>query len=322
MRIARLAFVFLATSVDAAKEAQVLRPDDVDIIGVTPQEGTLRFLLKAEVNCEPPIVDSSGFVAIPIETRELDERIETAANLLSISANCGRTIRAPVPSLMLKATSDADTAVLAKAKGFRTSSNGYVSSPHRLSDEVCRELLKDRRDGMALMSEALSHSHPTGRFHELFRLYERAFRTACNQLTQPLGDFLSGHPDFGYSHKEIDSWINVRGPATHADRRPTFLLEADTRPLLHRMEQAAWDVLCNKDNWRTPCSARRKLWRPSAGSTSANGIDVFLVQGHEAKISFEMLEDCGRYLIDLNGFLKAPPEGYWIPQQSGLTLPT
>ena len=133
--------------------------------------------------------------------------------------------------------------------------------------------------GISLLAEALSHSHPTGRFHEILRLFERAFRCSSSTLIKPLTEFLSNAKNQGFSEPEIKNWVvTLRHPATHADRNKDFVLEAAIRPVVHRMEQATYDVLFNKEDWRNPSSTRREIWKPISG-TSSDKMGLFIIKG-------------------------------------------
>ena len=83
------------------------------------------------------------------------------------------------------------------------------------------------------------------------RLFERAFARPAKLLTHPLAAFL--HPRFGYDEAELGKWFDeLRDPATHADARKEVLLERDVRPVIDRMERAAFDVLLNKADMARP----------------------------------------------------------------------
>jgi hypothetical protein len=171
--------------------------------------------------------------------------------------------------------------------------------------------LSDREDGVALLVEALSHDHAMGRFHEFIRLFERAFTRPAKTLTSPLNEFLS--PRFGYTAAELSRWFEeLRDPATHADARTEFLLEADVRPVIDRMEQAAFDVLLNKALWRDPSTDRRDVWAPTAGSTNPRG-GAFIVQGTTPVTYGTILDEYGAFPMDLSGVITQRP-GSWWPQ--------
>ena len=96
-------------------------------------------------------------------------------------------------------------------------------------------------------------------------MFKRAFRLGPFDLIDPLAEFLApGH--VGYTHEEVRRWIELRQPATHADRRPYFVLERDVQPVVERMIQAAYDVLFNKKICKTS-PERRSAWSPTAGTS-------------------------------------------------------
>jgi hypothetical protein len=160
---------------------------------------------------------------------------------------------------------------------------------------------------LTLLAEALAHDHPTGMFHELLRVFERAFRLTSSKLVAPLGEFLDG-ADMGYSRAEVERWLTVlRHPATHADRRAEFVLESDIRPVIPRMMQAAYDVLFNKVIWRTPSIKRRALWHPSTGTTG-DSFGIYLTRGEPLHMEVELLDEVGSYPMSLDAGLPNIPE--------------
>jgi hypothetical protein len=65
--------------------------------------------------------------------------------------------------------------------------DGKIVSPAPV--EITQDMLsdlEDRRDGVSLLAEALANSHETGRFRELARFYERAFRAPPAGIVSPL----------------------------------------------------------------------------------------------------------------------------------------
>jgi hypothetical protein len=178
-------------------------------------------------------------------------------------------------------------------------------------------LVNDRLDGLSLLAEALSHSHHTGRMHDLMRVFERAFCQTSTPLIVPLSLFLTGTPA-NFTKDEVQTWLlRIRHPATHADRRNDFLLQSDVRKVTGRMQEAAYDVLLNKTVWRSVSCDRRNVWSPSAGSSSPDG-GMFLTQGLDAKLEFQLLDDFGSFDRDMNGFFDKPlPEPWWTGEQTG-----
>ena len=89
-----------------------------------------------------------------------------------------------------------------------------------------------------------------------------------------------------------------RHPATHADRRDDFVLERGIRPVVKRMEQAAYDGLFNKESWRNSSSTRRNAWKPVCGTIDQDG-GIFLTQGHALDLTVHLVDDFASYPINL-----------------------
>lgn len=85
------------------------------------------------------------------------------------------------------------------------------------------------------------------------------------------------------------------------------------RPVIDRMEQAAFDVLLNKATWRDPSTDRRHVWTATAGTTDASG-SAFIVQGTTQVTSGTILDACGVFPVDLGGVIKQRPANWW-PQE-------
>jgi hypothetical protein len=228
----------------------------------------LSVLVIAETDLsERPVVNEDGLVIIPEgPLKRAEAMIETSANLVAVSERCKRSISSPVPAVAFLPEDEATRAWLDGTSGIFRSGSGIVSvGGFRVDSDTTLELTSDRPDGAALLAEALSHDHPTGMFHELLRVFERAFRLTSSALVTPLAEFLEG-ADMGYSQAEVERWpTELRHPATHADQRASFVLESDIRPDIPRMMQAAYEVLFNKDSWRTTSTQRREVWHPRQG---------------------------------------------------------
>jgi hypothetical protein len=213
----------------------------------------------------------------------------------------------------LLAETPEERAWLASCSGLETDFGGVNRLPQQLTlDEATLGALADRTDGVALLAEALSHAHATGRFHELIRVFERAFALGPYDLIEPLTVFLQGGR-FGFTGDEVRSWIERRQPATHADRRQEFVLEAGIRPVVARMEQAAYDVLLNKASWRNRSPERREAWHPKVGTTTPTG-DFFMTKGMALSLETQALDAFRAYPLNLaaSGVPNIPPE--WWPQ--------
>jgi hypothetical protein len=255
-----------------------------------------------------------GHVVVPDDAREAARTgLEIAANVVALSFACRRSLSSPNPYAAFEAESDDERQWLAESAGLHDGLDGVaINSVHNTLeiDPAVLNSLTDRWDGVALLSEAMAANRGTGRFIDFMRLFERAFRRPVGQLSKPLADFLD--PRFGYDEDEIDHWTTtLRGEAAHADRRATFLMDADVRPYLHRVEQAAWDVLLNKAEWRSASATRRKVWTPTAGTTTPRG-GLTAVVGSTLPIMGQLLDRWEEFPLDLENRLRTP-ETWWPP---------
>jgi len=240
--------------------------------------------------------------------------LETAANIASLGLGCRRELSSPNPYVAFEAESDEEGAWLAESTGLHGGLEGVSnqSIQHRLDLESEEQLssLRDRWDGVALLAEAITATRATGRFIDFMRLFERAFRTPAPRLTEPLVAFLD--PRFRYSTDEVRHWTTtMRGSAAHADQRKEFLIEPDVRPYLARVEQAAWDVLLNKLNWRDPSTNRRLVWSPLGGSVSPAG-DLTIAVRSTPTLVAQLTDRWEEFPLDLETRVRAPAT--WWPQ--------
>ncbi|KKM60224.1 hypothetical protein LCGC14_1544030 [marine sediment metagenome] len=268
--------------------------------------------ISEELNVTP-----ENLIIIPNDKREeIEKAIEGVVNFIVVSTRSTRTFSSPIPYILLNYENDKEKKMLEQNDGFSLEIKKIPSvSPKIEFDNNILNLLQDRLGGIALLAEALSHSHPTGRFHEILRLFERAFHCTSSRLIKPLTEFLLNAKNQGYSKPEIENWVvTLRHPATHADRKDYFVLEAGIRPVVHRMEQAAYDVLFNKKDWRIPTSARREIWKPISG-TSSDKLDLFIIKGKGTSFNFQLLDGFSSYplpLLDFSSVLpKMIPENWW-----------
>lgn len=284
---------------------------EVRVFGKADDRDTVHVILESFVQLNESLVgDEDGRILVPDAIRKkLEIALELAANTVSVALGVPRSLRSPTPCVFLRPESQADREALAKFKGISCQPGATVCSRPRIDPVILRGLLASRSDGICLMAEALAQRHASGQFHEFFRVFERAFRTDCEKLIVPLSAFLSTGL-CGYTKEEISHWVRLRGPLTHADRRPEFYMERDLRRVIARLEQAAVDVLVNKKNWRDTSPDREWRWRqPSGSSDSESG--VFVTQGQSNEVRFAILDDFGVYPRDLTVSFKTPPNGAW-----------
>ena len=317
MKLIRLATIYFNPVPEGWRSwSLTFGPVEVQTMGSWDLDGRLRLLVFAQVGLAEPLkLTHDSLVVIPEEPRKLAEQaIETTANLISVFEQCKRSISSPGPYVaLLPENPESEAWLNNNAKGISCTHRSFQDFRFRIKlDKDILDSLEDRLEGVALLAEALSHTHPMGMFHEFLRFFERAFACSSSSLATPLAQFLAGSRG-GYTQKEIREWVvELRHPATHADRRPSFVLESEIRPVIRRMKQAAYDVLFNKAKWRDSSSERRKLWVPLAG-TSSKSHDLFIVKGTAGiDLQFELLDGFYSYPLDLSAGIDVLPKGWWI----------
>jgi hypothetical protein len=286
--------------------------------------GSLKLLLVAACPLKHlPKRTRTRYVVVPeVSRRQCEFAIEAFADLIAISQKCRRSIASPFPWVAFEATTDAGQQWLSDSVGIHKLD--YVAQVASASSEVPLNAdlidgLSDRSDGTVLMAEALSQGHPSGQLHDFFRVFERAFALPARRLTQPLDAFLDDR--YGCTPAELDKWIEIRDGASHADTRKQLVLEADVRPILARVRQAAYDVLFNKRLWRNPSPDRRELWSPS-GWTAAPSGQVVMKQHSTGRLEAQLLDQFGAYPTDLEGVLTSLPPTWWAPAVTPQTTQT
>jgi hypothetical protein len=284
--------------------------------------GRLKALIYAAIPLRYfPKVTAAGEVVVPPHERADCERaVERATNMVAVAHGCSRQIASPWPCAVFVATSNAAREWLADRKGLRHGKlkTAAVRTRDRMElDPAALNQLSDRDDGVALMAEALATGHATARFHEFVRLFERGFAKPSSQLVEPLGAFLAP-TRLGYTKAELARWFaELRDPATHADVRTKIVFEVDIRPVVDRMEQAAYDVLLNKKTWRDASVDRRDLWAPNSGTTNSAG-DAFIVQHTTPITQAAILDEYGVFPMDMAAVVNPRPAQWWpqndVPQ--------
>jgi hypothetical protein len=143
------------------------------------------------------------------------------------------------------------------------------------------------------------------------RLFERAFALSPSQFEKKLSQFLQG-ADLGYDRSEVKQWVELRNPATHANdlTRDHIVLESHVRPVIARLEQAAYDVLFNKKTWAEPSRERRTQWRPDVATIAAKNA-VRITKGQGADFTVQILDPFEAFLYDPVFHLPRLPENLW-----------
>ncbi len=324
MKLGRLATVTVPTE-PRGWETRGLRIEacEVGVLFTKKGEDGLTLVVTAITDLKyRPKKTGAGKIVIPEKSRlRAEEAIEHYANLISVSRHTRRTLSSPHPAVVLIPEDDADALFLTESSGFleKVGNRGVPGATYELDIDVHIDLLVDRLDGVALVAEALCHSHATGCFHEAVRLFERAFGVSGRQLIQPLSNFLSTS-NRGYTNEEIESWIDMRDGVTHADQRNEILFEADVAWIVERVLQASYDILLNKVTWRNPSTDRREAWAPACG-TSSPDCNLFVTQGLGANLKFRLFDEFRRFPLNLNGVLTGLPEGWWTGKPGGQPHP-
>lgn len=287
----------------------------VETMGSAQIDGGLELLLSAEIElAHKPKRTAAGHVVVPPRERaQLENALETVANMIAVFEEVERSISSPMPSVAFRPHSEDARAWLDQAGGIHNLGQlqdipGLTASLS-LEEADLQAALIDRYDGLALLAEVHAQGHALGRYRDLVRFFERAFALASARLDGPLCDFLD--PRFGYTRNEIEQWLAVRDPASHADLRRNFALEPDARPFLRRMEQAARDVLFNKETWRSPSLERRDAWMPTSWTSSEHG-DGKVLLGTPGRVHATILDEFGVYPTDLRN-VRRVPDTFWCP---------
>jgi hypothetical protein len=278
-------------------------PDDqLLIVALVPLEG-------------PPEVDSDGLVQVPDEPRRRgEEALQNVADTLSVVTGGGRALASPSLPVAFKADTPDERAWLHAQTGLAGAEEAQPMFTVTLEDRHANAL-SDRLYGVTLMAEAWSNSHLTGRFHELVRLFELAFKEKRNRLILVLADFLAARPLLAYTKTEVKRWIKrLRDPATHADQAHELVTEARLRPVIARMTFAAYDVLLNKRDWSNRSTARRDVWHPDTGPLTPDGREIFVRQHSTGSMETQLLDRFGAYPLNLSAGLGRLGEDCWPPQ--------
>lgn len=297
----------------------VVKIGDVDVvshkIGNAPKvENKQRILVSAYIKLPGwPEKTLDNCIIVPeTERKSAEEAIESVANLIAIAERCQRSISSPSPCVAFLPENNKALEWLEASAGIVANRDVIPDARFRLDiDEKLLTVLSDRLDGVTLLSEALAHSHATGKYHEFIRLYERAFQLSISQLDKKLSKFLNG-AELGYEREEIKNWLQLRDAATHADEKKShhLVLESDVTRFIPRMEQAAYDLLLNKTVWRDPSSERRNVWKPVVATVSRQD-DIRSTKGQSGSFQFQAFDEFKSYPLDLNGFLNSLPDNAW-----------
>lgn len=277
------------------------------------------FILAANLEVSSKLPMRGTEILIPDQMRhKLESAIEYMADILSVTHQSSRSVSSILPYIAIDPLDEEAREWVTSGTAIHVQSEG---TPDRTQydcglDDVV-PLLTDRLDGAALLAEALCQEHSTGRLHEFMRVFERAFAQSAGTVCRSgsLLGFLQSM-NCGYDATEIHRWLELRDLATHADRKPDYAVEADTRKVVNRMEQAAYDVLFNKSEWRSPTSTRRNGLKPIYGSLKANGMNMFKTQAASIKASFALFDGFSSYPLNIRFDLRKVVPPNWLIQTS------
>jgi len=214
---------------------------------------------------------------IKISNKTLDkliDSIENLINIVSLSIHNGRVINSSNPSIFLEHENIEDYRILSQIDRFEFDKPklAYFSPKHTFNIDFCLENLKDRFDGVRLITEAITASTFSDKFREYFRLFEIAFKKSNRALAKPMTDFLIQDKRFNYSKQEIEKWINIRHRIVHANHKEGFLINRNLLEIMARIEQAAIDILFNKLYWNNGNIERKNIFLFKTGVNENNQV--------------------------------------------------
>jgi hypothetical protein len=190
--------------------------------------------------------------------------LEDTINIISLSKISGKKISSSQPSIFLQPETDSELSDLNNASKLALTNPvniAQISVGQELDFEMCQNELEDRLDGVKIFSEALSSKSPSGKFREFIRLFERAFKRENRGLIKPLTSFLETAEKLEYNEDEIKDWIGVRHRLNHSNSKEGFLIDREIIHQIPRIEQAAYDILFNKNDWGNKSLLRRDLFK-------------------------------------------------------------
>lgn len=309
---------------DVAEKPLVIHAGEIEVVLDPEPNSTDRLVVYASSQISrDSMLDSGGLGVVPMgEIRALEAAISEALSLIAIATGTPHSVGSFEPEFGFFDLSDEDSEFLARVGELRLDCDWMVVRAEGASRSLInlRELasvpLGDRADGVRLLAEAIASDHPTGKFRELCRLFERAFGLGPHALVEPLSGYLRAYRALDFNEREIAGWLDhLRHLATHADRREQFAVAGDVMPVLPRMLFAAHDVLFNKSAWRDASIDRRTGWTPSVAPRPDG---VAFLRGVDISMGWQILDRFGVYPLRLGGektTVRFPSD--WIPGNSG-----
>lgn len=244
---------------------------------------------------------------------DAEEALEALARISAVDSRSTHELSSVSPFIGLASDSADDLAGLeGRAVAIRSMvSRHKVDSPTNILETVDLNVFADRLEGVALLAEAINSQSPLGRYSQLLRLFESAFRLGPSGLTEPLANFLASSKHC-FEAEEVRAWTYARSFAIHADRRDEIYLDSDVRPFELRMLEAGYDVLLNKAKWRSKSSDRREIWAALGGSIGVNA-GMYLTRGQAATIGIQVLDGFLAYpMVTAGPFTTVLPRAAWL----------
>lgn len=316
MRLIRCYKTLFSVDVDLSNLEEVSSGDcDIKSFKINEEKSCELISIVAILLDEPPELNERGCIKVPESlSREGERVLEFLINSLSVIYRSNRSIYSLMPSVGFVPENEEESAWLEASNGIEDIMDGIAEGiPEQAASLDTLKLFSDRPDGVALIAESNSNSNNMGKYRDLIRFFECAFKLPVNQLSKKLNQFLEPN-GLGYSRAEIDKWVSYRDGASHADyaKNEEVFLESDILRITPRMLQAAYDVLYNKENWRDSGRNRRDSWKPTVGTTNPS-TNLLTTQGKDAKFRLQRFEVFGSYPIDFTMDIREmlPQNIYW-----------
>lgn len=274
-------------------------------------------LIAATIAIQNSPIDENNYLVAPKELRsECEHAVEHIAKVIAFANKTSVSFYSPLgicASFLYESQSELEQ--LKTSLGFPKIEGAklFQPDPPKLNKQLFSDLA-DRLDGLNLLSEAINHTYPENGFRDYIRLFENAFRRPATSIRKKLQQFLN--PKMGYTGKEIESWLNLRHPMSHADniKSNSIALSRDVLNKIHRIEQAAYDTLLNKKVWGTFSKERRSNWIPSCCSSGPNNLTA--TSGVPFSYTFSQMDRFERYPINLDYTVNCISE-HWPESTTG-----
>jgi hypothetical protein len=285
-----------------------------DLTATVHGQPTLTAFAKMPLKLRPKIAADQSVVISDDDIRALEKEIQKIANIFTLASGKVCRLSSPEPCVALEFENRHDQAFLESALALKTPGTQFELGLASFEIEIWSHInhLVDRDDGIALLVDSLGQSR-AGKFRDSWRVFERAFKVAGHKLIGPLSKFLASN-DMGYSEHEVKSWATLRDKLVHADQSKDIVLERDLNHAVPRAQQAAYDVLFNKSEWRSNTISRRDIWYPGCG-VAARPNAAFVYQGKALTMPISLLDDYRAFPLEL-GFNIFEYQNNWWPKPS------